>query len=81
MLSPIEIMRTPASRRSSVLGSPRELRREQREKSLTMKCRICGSSAPAHFLIPALLERVAGTVAVLKNVSALFGKCVLRNPQ
>ena len=37
MLSPMEMMRTPASRRSSSSTSPRLLRREKREKSLTMR--------------------------------------------
>ena len=42
--SPMEMMRTPASRRSSSSTKPRELRREKREKSLMMRmsylCRI-----------------------------------------
>ena len=37
MPSPMEMMRAPASRRSSSSTRPRLLRREKREKSLTMR--------------------------------------------
>ena len=37
MLSPMEMIRTPASRKSSNSTSPRLLRREKREKSLTIR--------------------------------------------
>ena len=37
MLSPMEMIRTPASRRSSSSTSPRLFRREKREKSFTTR--------------------------------------------
>lgn len=46
MPSPMEIMRTPASRRSSSSTRPRLLRREKREKSLmTRMSSLCAMSS------------------------------------
>ena len=46
MASPMEIMRAPASRRSSSSTRPRLLRREKREKSLmTRMSSLCATSS------------------------------------
>ena len=44
--SPMEMIRAPASRRSSSSTSPRELRREKREKSLTIRMSYRCSMSP-----------------------------------
>ena len=79
MPSPMEMIRTPASRRSSSSTRPRLLRREKREKSLTMRMSYwwAHQAFPHGLVALPLLKGVAGAVPVLVEGEGAAGKFLL----